>query len=516
MSIYSIFYALFSYNIRIIRGRNVKCWLFLTISLICCGLSVVPAYALDYPTKVLYLRDLGTKYTGETISFTAEIITLSGKECIGCKVWFYVDGPNWQQSHWIGPTAYSDYSVDGIYTTQWTIPPGASEGTYTYLAMVQDSDLNARSANSNEYTFRVLKETMSAHVISIWPVDDIKAGGSVALWAQVQNTGPKALDLNCKVKFLVKGTLDEESTDYYAGTRNCVTDDWAGNKDILRTGETRWYKIDWTPPAAGRYTYWASVEYDNREISDTPPTYSFNVLEPRNAAIDSLATIDDTRTGSGVSLGALVENTADIILNIGCRIGFYAKGPEKAGKKMEGFIGFQPCDQNDSNNPEPLLYQEKRWYTIKWTPPMAGNYTYQAVVEYGGTDISKWSSIQSFHVGDDVTTTTLETPQEPTETIPPTTEPQEETTTTTEETTTTSPSTTTTTPTTTTTEAAQAPEAVGQVTGINLGSPLISFIATAVTIYLAAYLIYAFSKRRKKETKTEEQTTKKEALRVES
>ncbi len=485
----------------------MKCWLFLSISLICCSLWAVPAYAFDYPINVLYLRDLGTKYTRETVSFTAEIITQAGEECIGCRVWFYVDGPDWQQSHWIGPAAYSDYSVDGIYTVQWTIPPQASEGTYTYFAQVQDSDGNARSADSNEYTFRVLKETMSAHVNNIWPIDDIKAGDTVALWAQVQNTGDKALDLNCKVKFIVSGTIDEESTDYYAGERDCVTDDWTGTTDVLRKGETRWYKIDWIPPAAGRYTYWATVEYDNREISDTPPTYSFNALEPRSAAIDSLAEIDDTRTGNSVNLSALVENTADIILDLGCRIGFYAKGQEKAGEKMEGFIGFIPCDQNNSDNPEPLYYQEKRWYTTKWTPPMAGNYTYQAIVEYKGTDISNWSNTQSFHIGDDVPTT-IENPQEPTE------ETTETTTTNTElqeETTNTIPPTTTTTTTTTTTQAAtQPPEAVGQTTGINLGSPLISFIATAVAIYLAAYIIYAFSKRGKKESKTEEQTMKKE------
>jgi hypothetical protein len=469
----------------------------------------MPAHAYNNQTKILYLRDLGTKYTGEAVSFTAEIITLAGEECKGCKVWFYVDGPDWGQDHWIGPAPYSDHSIDGIYTVQWTIPPGASEGTYTYWAQVKNSDGNARSASSNEYTFRVIKETRTAHIVSLWPVDDVKAGDKVTLWAQMQNTGDKALDLNCNVKFLVSGTADEEPSYYNAGSRNCVTDDWSGNRDVLKKGETRWYKIEWTPPSAGRYTYWATVEYDNRIISDTPPTYSFSVLEPRNAAIDTLARIDDTRTGNSATLGALVENTADIILNIGCKVGFYVKGPQKGNQKMEGFIGSIPCDQTESNTPQPLYYQEKRWYTTKWTPPMAGEYSYQAIVKYKETEISNWSGTQSFRVGDDVPTTTMPDEQEPTEetteTTPPTTEPQEETTTTQGETTT-----TTTTPTTTTTEA-QTPKIVGQATGINLGSPLMSFIGTAVTIYLAAYLIHRFSKRGKKETKEETQAPKKES-----
>ncbi len=485
----------------------MKWRLFLSIFLVCSGLSIMPAHAFNNQTKILYLRDLGTKYTGESVSFSAEIITLSGEECKGCKVWFYVDGPDWQQDHWIGPAPYSDYSIDGIYAVQWTIPPGASEGTYTYWAQVQDSNGNVRSANSNEYTFRVIKETRTARVVSVWPADDIKAGDNVALWAQVQNTGDKALDLNCNVKFLIKGTADEESIDYNPGTRNCVTDDWSGTKDVLRKGETRWYKIEWTPPAAGRYTYWATVEYDNRQISDTPPTNSFNVLEPRNAAIESVAQIDDTRTGNSVNLGALVENTADIMLNIGCRIGFWAKGPQKGNQKMEGLIGYTPCSQTDNNNPEPLYYQEKRWYTIKWTPPMAGDYTYQAIVKYKETEISNWSDTQSFRIRDDAPTTTLEqTTEETPETTTTTTEPQEETTTTQEETTTTS--TTTTTTSTTTTEAVQQPKAIGQATGINFGSPLMSFIGTAVIIYLAAYIVYRFSKRQKKETKAEIQKPK--------
>ena len=475
-------------------------WLVLIVVIALFGLNV---HAYDYPTKILYLRDLGTKYTGQIVSFTAEIITISGQECIGCKVWFYVDGPNWNQAHWIGPAQYSDYAESGLYTVQWKIPIDASEGTYSYWARVQDSNDNIMSADSNEYTFRVIRETMRAKIISLWPIDDVKAGSSVSFWAHIQNTADKSLDLDCNVKFYVRATIDEDYVDYYAGSRSCTIDDWSGTRDVLNKGETRWFKVDWTTHEAGKYTYWATVEYENREISETTPTYSFNVLEPRSAFIETLDYVDDARTGSDVYLGALVENTADITLGAGCRVAFWVKGPQKGGQKMEGFIGYSPCDQTDSM-PQPLYYREKRWYAVKWKPPMAGEYTYQATVQYKERGISNFSSPQSFRVGDDVTTTTTEPEQETIpETIPPTTEPLKETTTTQEETTTTISTTTTSTET-------EAPKITGQVTGINLGSPLISFIVTVAISYCAVYIGYKILTRNKKETKNEGLTPKQE------
>ena len=470
-------------------------WLVLAVIITLFGLNV---HGYDYSTRILYLRDLGTKYTAQVVSFTAEIITVSGRECIGCKVWFYVDGPDWKQSHWIGYEQYSDNAKSGLYTVQWKIPSDSSEGTYSYWARVQDSNGNIKSAYSDEYTFRVVKESMRAKVINLWPVDDIKAGGSVSFWAQVQNTADKPLDTDCNVKFYVRATVDEESIDYYAGSRTCTIDDWSGTRDVLNKGETRWFKVDWATREAGRYTYWATVEYRNREISDTPPTYSFNVLEPREAFIESLAYVEDARTGSVVYLGALVENTADIALGAGCRVGFWVSGPQKGGKMIKGYVGYSQCDKTEST-PEPLYYKEKRWYAVKWNPPMAGDYTYQAIIQYKKRVISNWSGPQRFRIGDVITTTTTEPQQEPIEetpeTIPPVTVPVEETTTTKKETTTTTSSTI------TSSTEPEAPGVAGQVTGINLGSPLMSFITTVVISYCVVYIGYKILTRNKKETK---------------
>jgi len=51
-------------------------------------------------------------------------------------VWFYVDGPSWSGSHWVGSAAVSGLTAGSTnwYSINWTIPTAV--GTYTYWAQV--------------------------------------------------------------------------------------------------------------------------------------------------------------------------------------------------------------------------------------------------------------------------------------------------------------------------------------------------------------------------------------------
>jgi len=364
----------------------------------------------EYPTKVLYLRDLGTKYTGEEVSLTAEVLTYAGEECRDCRVWFYVESPYWEGDNWVGYTPYSSISKSGLYTLKWKIVPGMPEGTYTYYAQVKDMDGNAMSDLSPGYSFKIIKETMRARILGLWPVDDSPAGADINLLAHVENTGDAALDCNCRVIFHVSAETAEGTQTYDAGYRPCTIDDFSGNQDVLPVGAGRWYKQPWHLPfLSGKYTYYATVEYKDREINEIPPTYSFKVFEPRKASIASILPVRDAHTGSAVVLGATVENTADIVLADGCRIEYYVKGPAKGGLSLEGPAGYSDCAEK-TGRLAPLYYKEKRNYSIRWTPPLTGNYSYKAVVKYLGQEISPWSTEEGFRAGDDITATAT-TPQ---------------------------------------------------------------------------------------------------------
>ena len=229
--------------------------------------------------------------------------------------------------------------------------------------------------------------------------------------------------------------------------------------------------------------------------------------------------MSDARTGSSVTLGTVVENSADIVLADGCKIAYYVSGPSKGGLKLSGFVGYTDCAQTESSGLQTLSYKEQRDYSLKWTPPLAGEYSYKAVVKYLETEISTWSADQAFKVGDDVTTTTMaeapgiDTVQEYTEPEPADVEgtyvqetlPEElpdapETTTTTSvaltETTTTLEN-----------DSAQAPKVAGNVTEAGPGNPFTGFISIIAIAIASMYIVYKASMNLKTKKKEQERQT---------
>ena len=57
------------------------------------------------------------------------------------EIWFYVDGPGWQGSHWVGPVSIAGLAAGATqtYSISWTIPMSAKVGVYTYSAQAWHS-----------------------------------------------------------------------------------------------------------------------------------------------------------------------------------------------------------------------------------------------------------------------------------------------------------------------------------------------------------------------------------------
>lgn len=135
-------------------------------------------------------------------------------------------------------------------------------------AISQASPVFAKNSDSS---------TKSASVISLW---DVKIeNGKAILWAEVKNTGTEPLDSNCKVHFWVEGP--DKWIDDYIASRPCTINDWEGNTGPVSSGESRWYKYEWTIPnnaKSGTYRYWVIVKDEDDKISEWSSGKDFAIL----------------------------------------------------------------------------------------------------------------------------------------------------------------------------------------------------------------------------------------------
>ena len=184
-------------------------------------------------------------------------------------VWFYVNGPSWSGSHWVGYASVAGLApgASGWYFYGWAIPSGAS-GTYTYWTRVFDGS-TAISAWSVGQTFSVT--CPSALVLSLYQVTNAKCGQSATLWAEVKNTGASNLPADATVWFWVSGP-------------NWSGSNWVGYASVadLAPGTSSWYYYRWAIPSgyAGTYTYWAQVWLSGRAISPWSTSQGFAVYCP--------------------------------------------------------------------------------------------------------------------------------------------------------------------------------------------------------------------------------------------
>ena len=90
-----------------------------------------------YSIELLSYYDVSGAHPGGTVTFSVDVKN-TGTSVLpsNAEVWFYVDGPGWQGSHWVGYTNIAGLAagVTQTYSFRWTIPASARVGTYTYSA----------------------------------------------------------------------------------------------------------------------------------------------------------------------------------------------------------------------------------------------------------------------------------------------------------------------------------------------------------------------------------------------
>jgi hypothetical protein len=172
-------------------------------------------------------------------------------------VYFWVYGPS--QSGYVGYANVASHNpgTGTWYYLDWDVwPMTRPAGTYTYWAKVRYLDgnnvWNDLSGWSAGQSFTVTAAPAYAgRVESLWTVSKPAGGAPQAgqlarLWALPRNIGANTYDANTFVYYWVSGP----STNGYVGS-NVLTG--------LAPTAAVWKNEDWTPPAAGNYTYWGII-----------------------------------------------------------------------------------------------------------------------------------------------------------------------------------------------------------------------------------------------------------------
>jgi hypothetical protein len=221
-------------------------------------------------------------------------------------------------------------------------------------------------------------------ILSLFPPSAVTTGGTVRLWARVQNTGTEPLPPGSRAWFYVDGPA-------WTG------DNWVGSADIagFGSGVSEWVFVDWVVPltaAGGHYSYRARV-YAGGPASDWSAAQGFTVLTPPRpaAAVLALSQVNagTVARGSDALLWARVANTGTLPLPAGTKVWFYVDGPAWTG---DHWVGATSVDE--------LAPGASAWYSFTWPVALsgpAGRYTYWAQVWATGA-ISPWSPAQSFEI----------------------------------------------------------------------------------------------------------------------
>jgi hypothetical protein len=277
-------------------------------------------------------------------------------------VWFYVDGPGWgTASHWFGAVSISGLAAHsgGWYYYVWSIPVGATPGTYTYWAKAFYYEVGGwMDASDWYYPGQTFTVSYGLVVTSYWPVYAPIAGGSATLWAQVKNQASSAVPAGTWLWFYVSGP----------GYANFVTD---VDISYLGSGASQWYSISWVPPSTGTYTYWAKAYYWTGsgwvDASDWRyPGQAFTVTY--GVQITSYWPPSNTVTGGTTTLWAQVKNLWAYALPSAV-VWFYVDGPGWTGSH---WVGYKVITGQAAGT--------SQWYGLSWTVPFTlGTYTYWAI-----------------------------------------------------------------------------------------------------------------------------------------
>ena len=185
-------------------------------------------------------------------------------------VWFYVEVGG-LSSPWVGSASVAGLAVGATqwFSHAWTIPGSVSPGAATYYARVYTDGTTIISDWSAGQSFTIGGgATISAQILSLYPVGGATIGGLATLWAQVKNTGASALPSDAALWFYVDG--------------GNIANHWVGYASVagLPVGSTTWYSYSWLIPSnlpPGTYTYWAQAYTGSKSISDWSAGQSFTL-----------------------------------------------------------------------------------------------------------------------------------------------------------------------------------------------------------------------------------------------
>ena len=206
--------------------------------------------------RVLSLWGVTGAKSGETARLWARVnnngsVTLPSSAA----VWYYVTGPSWSGSHYVGYASVSGFTpgYTGWRYKDWSIPSTRTSGTHSYWARVWNSSTSKWLGDwKGPQNFTVSSGgTESAKVLSLWTVTGAACGKTSTLWARVQNTGSANLGATTRVWYYVTGPS-------WSGSHYVASTSVSG----ITPGASFWRSGAWAIPstrASGTHTYWAMV-----------------------------------------------------------------------------------------------------------------------------------------------------------------------------------------------------------------------------------------------------------------
>jgi parallel beta-helix repeat protein len=236
--------------------------------------------AYEYGKSIAYasvtaLWPVYNAHCGSTSTLWAQVKNTGGNVLPGtAKAWYWVGGPSWSGTHWVGSASVEGLGVNATkwVSYSWVIPSGKGSGNYTYWTRVYMGH-SAISAWKGPQAFMVsCGFSTSARIFSLWPITGAHCGHTFTLWAQVKNTGSSTLPNNARAWFWVTGPS-------WSGSH------WLGSASVsgLAANVRKWVFYSWAIPSGkspGGYTYWAQVWIPGKAISPWKGPQWFSVSCP--------------------------------------------------------------------------------------------------------------------------------------------------------------------------------------------------------------------------------------------
>ena len=163
--------------------------------------------------------------------------------------WFYVDGPGWSGTNWVGSASVSGLSTGSTdwYSFDWLIPSGASAGTYTYWAQVWAD--TAISDWSSPQTFDVLCGGIPGKATLVSPSGTITDSTPAYSWNSVSGSTWYYLWVDDSTGTKIKQWYSADQAGCASGGTCSVT-----SSTVLADGAGQWWVQTWNGSGYGPWS----------------------------------------------------------------------------------------------------------------------------------------------------------------------------------------------------------------------------------------------------------------------